>query len=325
MAPVAVDAELAGIDEALLVCLGEVGDPPEVRIVPALLIGEERVHCVVEVIVPLRVVTEAAHFGSTDDPGIVQIAFRHKIDPAPDALAEAMDAIGQLPKKRPGRSVDDCVNGIQTQGVDVVLLEPLQAVLNEEFPHAVAACLVEVDRVPPGRVVMAREIRPETRQIVSFRPQMVVYHVENDGQAAFVASIDQALEPRGAPIAVLYRPQVNAVVSPVPPARKLGHRHQLNGRNAKFLQSVQVWNYAVKGPFGCEGPYMQLVNDVFLEPQAFPRVVGPGELRIDDFRRPVHTLRLELRAWIGQIVTVHPDEVAGPRLDSVSDSAVVAV
>ena len=48
-------------------------------------------------------------------------------------------------------AVDDRVHGVEAQAVEVVLLEPVERVVDEEVAHR--ARLSEVDRGAPGRVL----------------------------------------------------------------------------------------------------------------------------------------------------------------------------
>jgi len=134
------------------------------------------------------------------------------------------------------RAVEDRVHRIDAQPIDVVVLDPCAGIVEHEPPHLVAAAAVEVDGLTPRRGVAIGEIRAEAPQVVAGGPEMVVDHVQQDGQPALVAGVDEALQAVGPTVGVVRREQVHAVVAPAASARKLGHRHQFDMRDAEIDQ-----------------------------------------------------------------------------------------
>ena len=86
----------------------------------------------------------------------------------------------------------------------------------------------------------------ELAQVVTIRPQVVVDHIQQHGQAARVRCVHQASQRLGAAVCLRGREQVHAIVAPAALAREIGHRHQLNRRHAQVAQVVQVRDQRVE-------------------------------------------------------------------------------
>ena len=90
---------------------------------------------------------------------------------------------------------------------------------------------------------------------------MVVDDVEDHGQSAGVARVDEArLRPSGPAVGVMRRVQVDPVVAPAAVARELGDRHQLDVRDAQRDEMVEVLDRPVERALGRERPDVQLVD-----------------------------------------------------------------
>ena len=144
----------------------------------------------------------------------------------------------------------------------MIFRAPKEGVVDEEAPHLIAVRAVEVEGRPPGGVVALGEIRAVVGQVVAFRAQVVVNHVQDHGQAPLMAGVYQPFEAVRAAVTVLHRERINPVVAPVAPSRKLGHGHEFQGRDAEVFQFVQVGDDRVKGPFRGKSPHVQFINDV---------------------------------------------------------------
>ena len=82
--------------------------------------------------------------------------------------------------------------------------------------------------------------------MLSFGAQMVVDDVQNDGQAAAVALGHETRQPLRAAVGILDGEGIDAVIPPVPPARELGHRHELDGRHAELPEVIEVRHDAIE-------------------------------------------------------------------------------
>ena len=94
----------------------------------------------------------------------------------------------------PGAQVEDGVDGVETQAVEVELLQPHPRVVEHEVADRVATVPVEVDGgAPRGRVPVV-EVSAELGQVVPLRAEVVVDDVEEDREPRGMASIDQPLQ-----------------------------------------------------------------------------------------------------------------------------------
>src|SRR5437016_196462 len=115
---------------------------------------------------------------------------------------------GQIMQKWFRGSIDNRMDGVDAQCIDVKLIDPHQCIVNKEPSHVIALRAVEIDRLAPRRLVAVGEVRTEIAQIVSFRAEMVVDDVENDGEASLMRAVDETLEGERAAIRILRRPDV---------------------------------------------------------------------------------------------------------------------
>ena len=127
-----------------------------------------------------------------------------------------------LPETAAADESQNGVDGIEPQGIDVKFGNPVERVLDEEAAHLIAVRPVEVDGLPPGRAVAVGEIGAEIPEVVSFRAEMVVDHVQDHGQSLLVAGVDQPLQTLGAAVGVLDGKGIDAVVAPVARSRETG-------------------------------------------------------------------------------------------------------
>jgi hypothetical protein len=101
----------------------------------------------------------------------------------------------QLGEHVVARAVRHGMHGVQAQAVQVELVEPVERVVHDEGPRDLAARRVEVEGVAPRSLaVAAEERRGVPRKIVALRPEVVVDHVEKDGEPSGVTGFDERLE-----------------------------------------------------------------------------------------------------------------------------------
>ena len=160
---------------------GHVFQRAEIFVISVLLAGKDRMERMVDVIAPLSIETIAAHLRRANDPRIVQVALGDKNKMPPEMCFQINNFGRQLFQKRNGRSVDDCVHGIQAQSVDVIVAEPHDCVVAKKAAHFVAVGPVEIKCRTPRRRVTIGKIRTKLRKIVAAWAQMVVDDVEQYG------------------------------------------------------------------------------------------------------------------------------------------------
>ena len=128
---------------------------------------------------------------------------------------------------------------------------------------------------------------------------MVVNDVQVNRQAQSVRAIDEAAQIVRRAIAARRSERRDAVVAPVPPARKIGDRHQFDGRDSQFAQIGQARGGGGEAAFRSEGADVQFVEDRVFERESFPFAIGPGKMPpIDNLRRAMDSFRLRARCRI---------------------------
>src|SRR5262244_1477360 len=208
------------------------------------------------------------------------------------------------------------MHGVQAQAIEVEFLEPVQGVVDDEGAGHLAARTVEVDGITPGRLVLAGEEGGGVAvQIVPLGSEMVVDDVEEHGEAAGVAGLDQSLQLLRTHAGRVGRKEQDTVVAPPPSAGKVGHGHQLDRGHPEGDQMVEALGQPREGALGTEGADVQLVEDEPFGRDAAPLVVGPCILqRIDDFARPVHVQGLIARDRVRhEQLAIDPEGVTRPR------------
>ncbi len=178
--------------------------------------------------------------------------------------------------------------------------EPLQRVGDQVAPDTIGVGAIQVDRWTPGRPVAVRHVRAEVGQHVSLGPEVVVDHIEHDGEATLVTGADKVLEGRRTAIRVLDREGKDTVIPPVPHPRELGHRHDLHGGDAEFDQVVELGDRRRECAPPSEGAHMELVEHGIAQRNRLEPLVAPGVvLEVDDARRTVHAVWLKTRGRVG--------------------------
>ncbi len=165
----------------------------KILVVGLLLAGQKYTQGMVEIVIPDRVESPAAHFRRAHHAGIVAIVLRDQVNVPPEFLRLRMNGCAQLLEKCLRGGINNRVDGIEPKRIDVVIVHPLQRVLDEIAPHIVAICIGKINRLSPRRFVKVREIRTEIRQVISFRTQVVVNHIERHCDAMLMAGIYKPL------------------------------------------------------------------------------------------------------------------------------------
>ena len=89
-------------------------------------------------------------------------------------------------------------------------------------------------------MAFVKELWCDRGQVVTFRTKVVVDDVEEDGEAAGMAGLDEPLQLLRRAIPRSGRIEENAVISPISSSRKLGDRHQLDGSRAELLDVIEM-------------------------------------------------------------------------------------
>src|SRR5262249_8666523 len=150
--------------------------------------------------------------------------------------------------------IADRMDRIEAEPVEVELLEPVERVVDEEIARDPAALALEIDRGSPRRLMsVGEEIRRVTMKVITVWAEVVVDDVEEHHESVPMRSIDKALQVLGAAVAMLGRERQDAVVAPIARARRLGQRHQLDCRDAKGRQIIELGGGPCMGPLRRKG------------------------------------------------------------------------
>jgi hypothetical protein len=317
---VGAGAEAAGAERRIAavvevraaVGLGELADLAELLVVAVAVTGEQHAQRVVEVVGPDRVAAPAAALVRAHHLGVVHAALRdHQ-----RARFERVHARAERLHEVHGAAVEDRVDGVEPQAVDVEVADPALGALQHPLADAAAVAVVVVHGLAPHRLVHAGEVRAERLEgLNAGRADVVVDDVEQYREPLGVGGVDEPLEPLRAAVGGMRGRQVDAVVAPAVAAGELGHRHQLDRRDAELAQAAQVRDHGVERPLGGEGADVELVDHAVGEVGRREAVVGPRERGgIEHPRGAAQPVRLRARRRVGQLDAVdHVDVVLARR------------
>ncbi len=206
-----------------------------------------------------------------------------------------------------GRGVRDRVHRVDAQAVEVELGEPVERVVDVEVAHRAAALRIEIDRRPPGRDMRRIEERRRVGvQVVAFRAEVVVDDVEQHHQAARVRGVDEALHVVRRAVGRFGREQQHAVVAPAARAGEVGHRHQLDGRDAERDEVIETLDRGRERSFRREGAHVELVHHRLVPRPAAPLAVLPLVRATDRPRRWAHARRRDSQRDAGSGTSAPP-------------------
>ena len=203
----------------------------------------------------------------------------------------------QFFQKIDGGEVEHGMNGVEAQGVNMKVAQKIDSVLNKVAAHLVATRAIKVDGIAPGRVIAVGEIGAIVPQIIALGPQMVIDHIQDNGDARLVTGVDEAFEAKMTAIGILHGEGGHTVIAPVAFAGELGHGHEFDGGDAKFFEPIQVRNDGVKGAFGRESTDMKLVDDEMLQGQPGPGVIFPGKMGVNQLAGAMYPFGLYRARW----------------------------
>src|SRR5690349_11138878 len=127
----------------------------------------------VKIVVPLGIDSVAADPWRVDHSGIIQIALGDKPRVAPEQVCLLMKGLCQLAEHMNRTEVEDLVNCVEPQRVDMILSQPVQSIVDEESPDAIALRTVEIDCRAPRRSIAVGKVWAVLAKIISFRAQMI--------------------------------------------------------------------------------------------------------------------------------------------------------
>src|SRR5436305_9321509 len=140
---------------------------------------------------------------------VIQIQFDNKKKRFTCQLLYIIDVLSQFFKNMYSTKVLYCMNSIQPERINMKISKPHQCIFNKIFSYTIAPCIVEIDSIAPGCFIFIGEIWPVCREIISFRPHVVIYNIQNHSNAMFMACVYQILQAYGAAIRTLSSKRIN--------------------------------------------------------------------------------------------------------------------
>src|SRR5215471_1093341 len=130
-------------------------------------------------------------------------------------------------------SIEDLLSGVQAQPIQVELFDPIGGVGQEKFAYGTGVWTIKVNGLPPVIFVsVGKVVTCEFLKIVAVRTEMVVNHIQNDGQARVMSAVHKRAEIVRLAVKPYRCKQPYAIVAPPEASRKIGDGHDLEDRDA---------------------------------------------------------------------------------------------
>src|ERR1700722_765813 len=119
--------------------------------------------------------------------------------------------------------VGNRVDRVEAQPVKVIFRQPIECIVNEKVTHSAALRAVEVYAVAPRSLVpVGKELGRVAVEVIPFRTEVVVNHVEENHESAFVSALHKLFKIFGPAITRVGSKRIDAVITPVSLAWKVG-------------------------------------------------------------------------------------------------------
>ena len=191
-------------------------------------------------------------------------------------------------------NIDD---GIETQAVQPVLVEPEQRVVADVLAHFRAAVIGA--GIAPGRVGAAVVVKVDAAVVVDAAPaveapeieiarsEVVVDHIEHHGDALGVRRFDEPVQALRTAQRRFHRERLRRVVAPRVIHREFDHRHDLDGVDAEIVQVGELRDDFVERARAGAGRVVERAHVHFVDHQFIPGrhhevVARPVEIGVVD-------------------------------------------
>ena len=139
--------------------------------------------------------------------------------------------------------------------------QPHSGVVAEKSAHLLRSSLFKIRGAAPRRLMSIRKIRTEFTGVIPARTEVVIYHIEQHGQAKPVRSIDEPLQCVRTAVGLVHSIERNTVITPSVIAIERCNGHQFNMSDAELSQIFKLRNCGVKSALRCEGSNVQFIDD----------------------------------------------------------------
>ena len=139
------------------------------------------------------------------------------------------------------------------------IAHPSQGIPDDVLANLARLRTADVDRSAPG-VRSIGNVGAELFEVVARRAQVVVDHVKNHAESAFVGRIHQALQSVRATVDLVDRVPEHTVVAPVVSSVEAVDRHDFHEADAEVYQVIETFDRGVECSFGGERSDVQFVD-----------------------------------------------------------------
>src|SRR5437763_3269401 len=214
------------------------------------------------VVIPLSFIVRSSPAPvSTQVAAGIGVVLKHEVDMAIGIEART-HGLGELGQDIGVSIVDDRMHRVQPEPIELVLLEPVERVVNEEIAHWPTLRAIEVDRRPPRRVMTFRkESRRVEVQIVSARSEVIVDDVQEHHELPLMGLVDETLEVVRCTIGAMGRKGEDAVITPVALALERRDGHQLERCHAHRREVIELSARAFEPALRRKAAEMRLVEN----------------------------------------------------------------
>src|SRR5450432_299654 len=174
-----------------------------VLIIARAFTGKEGVDGVMKIVTPDGVQAVAAIFTRKNQARIILVTFGDHADFAIEFVGELSHFLGDFLEDVRRRIVLDGLHGIQTQTVEMIVMDPVARVLGYIVADAFGSGLIVIYGFAPRRGVLVSEIRTEHAQVIAFITQVVVNHVKDHGEPEFMGCVNKTAQSFRSAIAFL--------------------------------------------------------------------------------------------------------------------------
>ena len=145
------------------------------------------------------------------------------------------------------------------------------------------------------------EVGAEAFEIIPFRSQVIVDHIEDYRETLSVACVNQPLQSIRPAVGFMRGEEVHSVIPPAPGSGKGVDGHKLHMGDSQVREVVQPVQHSVERPLRAERPHLQFIDDGRSQRRRLPACIGPGEpCMIQDAGGTVNARGLPWGARVGE-------------------------
>src|SRR5688572_24647714 len=145
----------------------------------------------VKFIDPLTIQSVSAFFLGGNIPGIVEVEFCDQHFFVSRLEFECIYFASKFLNEMARTVIPYGMNGIESQRIDVKLVQPHQGILPIIMANTIAPGVIEIDGFSPAGFIFVCEVWTEFIKIISLRPKVIVDNIKNNSNAPLMRFIHQ--------------------------------------------------------------------------------------------------------------------------------------